>query len=41
MSVQHDRVLAYHVQTPFDAKYAKYREDVDADFRYLTTKWTV
>lgn len=39
VSVQHDRVLAYHVQTPFDANYAKYREDVDADFRYLATKW--
>ena len=40
VSVQHDRVLAYHAQTPFDARYARYREDVAADFAYLGQKWS-
>ncbi|HHU11170.1 MAG TPA: glycosyltransferase, partial [Intrasporangiaceae bacterium] len=35
VSVQHNGVLAYHAQTPFDAHYARYREDVQADFAYL------
>jgi len=40
VSVQHDGVVAYHAQTPFDAKYARYREDVAADFAYLGRKWS-
>lgn len=38
VSVQHNGVLAYHAQTPFDAHYARYREDVQADFAYLARK---
>ena len=40
VAVLHDRVVAYHAQTPFDARYAKYREDVAADFAYLGQKWS-
>lgn len=39
VTVQHDRVVAYHAQTPFDRKYASYREDVGADLAYLARKW--
>lgn len=39
VSVQHAQVVAYHAQTPFDRGYASYREDVGADFAYLTRKW--
>lgn len=40
VSVQHDGVVAYHAQTPFDARYARYREDVAADLAYLGRKWS-
>jgi glycosyltransferase involved in cell wall biosynthesis len=40
VAVLHDRVVAYHAQTPFDAHYAGYREDVGADFAYLGQKWS-
>jgi len=40
VTVQHDRVLAYHAQTPFDASYARYREDVADDLAYLGRKWS-
>lgn len=40
VAVLHDRVVAYHAQTPFDAHYATYREDVAADFAYLGGKWS-
>ncbi|KAB7744832.1 glycosyltransferase [Nostocoides sp. F2B08] len=40
VTVQHDRVLAYHAQTPFDASYARYREDVADDLTYLGRKWS-
>ena len=40
VTVQHDRVLAYHAQTPFDASYARYREDVADDLAYLGHKWS-
>jgi hypothetical protein len=39
VTVQHDRVLAYHAQTPFDASYARYREDVADDLAYLGRTW--
>ena len=39
VGVEHDGVVAYHAQTPFDAEYARYREDVAADFAYLGRKW--
>ncbi|MCA1782218.1 MAG: glycosyltransferase [Intrasporangiaceae bacterium] len=38
-AVLHDRAVAYHAQTPFDAHYAGYREDVAADLAYLGKKW--
>lgn len=40
VGVLHDRVLAYHVQTPFDAHYASFREDVADDLAYLDRKWS-
>lgn len=40
VAVLHDRVVAYHAQTPFDAHYAGYREDVAADLAYLARKWS-
>jgi glycosyltransferase involved in cell wall biosynthesis len=40
VAVLHDRVVAYHAQTPFDAHYAGYREDVSADLAYLGRKWS-
>ncbi|GAA4407597.1 hypothetical protein GCM10023168_23800 [Fodinibacter luteus] len=32
-------IRAYHAQTPFDAEYARYRQDVAADLRYLSRVW--
>ena len=32
-------IRAYHAQTPFDANYARYRQDTAADLRYLADVW--
>ena len=33
------QLVAFHARTPFDKKYASYREDVNADLAYLARKW--
>ena len=33
-------IRAYHAQTPFDANYARYRQDTAADLRYLADIWS-
>lgn len=32
-------IRAYHAQTPFDAEYARYRQDTAKDLRYLSDVW--
>ena len=32
-------IRAYHAQTPFDANYARYRQDTAPDLRYLADVW--